>query len=235
MPETRAKRSPQLVPKTKSKKIKTSMCENRRDTNAYYALVYPNNDQSNNTSGLNLSKVYRNSYIKNFKLSETPGSGNPDNQLVWYFFDDVNGRPWNPDVDHPIPTILGNPVDLKNNSFILPDNVDLREYPNNPYTYVLVQRNKELRLKQLSPDQFETIKMDVIAVQNPINYCREMVRFKGSEPLLFYVKRTSDNKTFTDHYGLFAAYTPTPPPSPTRFGKKKLSNIDVDIRYLRRL
>jgi len=220
----------------KGRKIPIKKDENRREINAFNALVYPNDSQENNTSGLNLSQIFRKSYIRNFILPENPGPGNAT--LVWYFFDDDNGRPWSPE-DGTTPTILGKDVDLVANSFVLDDTKDTTLFQNNPYTYVLVQRNKELRREALGNDRYSTIKMDVVAVYNPFNGNKEMVRFKGNDPLRFYTKRKT-GENYTDHYGLFAAYTPTPPPSPTRFGKKKkaspkLRSVMNDIRYLRQL
>jgi len=238
MPVTRSGRvTKPPPPPPKGRKILIKKDENRREINAFNALVYPNDSQKNNTSGLNLSQAFRKSYIRNFILPENPSSGNAT--LVWYFFDDdVNGRPWSPE-DGTTPTILGKDVDLVANSFVLDDTKDTTLFQNNPYTYVLVQRNKELRREALGNDRYSTIKMDVVAVYNPFNGNKEMVRFKGSDPLYFYTKRKT-GENYTDHYGLFAAYTPTPPSSPTRFGKKKkaspkLRSVMNDIRYLRQL
>jgi hypothetical protein len=221
---------PKKVSKPKGKVDKTSSYtggEGRRELNAPYTLVYPNELQGpyNNR----YSRAYQTSIIKDFT---------PD-QLVWYYFDQVGDRPYDPNVDD-VPTIRGNPVDLVNYQFDIGENTDLRDPIQNPYHYVTVNR-KDLRVEHLDNNKYRTVKLDTVAIINPNEKSTVLYAGGGGTPMQFFTLHYKSPGVFEKWYGMFARYNETPPPSPERsqFGiqrkNKSLSSVTADIRYLLKL
>jgi hypothetical protein len=218
---------------TGSVKIKTD--DNRRDLNAPYTLVYPN--------PLKMS-VYDGVYKKQFgdmKLLENPGSGK-NNNLVWYYYDPVNGVPYDPLINKNEPTIAGNKVDVINNIFSLSG--DPRSTELNPYLYVCVNKNKVLRTKQNDNGTFQTIKLDVVSVIGHDGK-KYVIKFTGGggngQPIYYFTLHFNYiTGSFEKWYGQFAPYVQTPPPSPSgsqrsaKFGKRKSSKkVKRSLRSLK--
>uniref|UniRef100_A0A6C0B0V8 Uncharacterized protein n=1 Tax=viral metagenome TaxID=1070528 RepID=A0A6C0B0V8_9ZZZZ len=198
--------------------------QGRRELNAPFTLVFPNPSQGQYNE--RYSRAYKNSIIKDM---------HPE-QLVWYYFDEIDGRPYDPQVDGR-PTIRGNVVDLENNSFDIGD-IDLRDPVQNPYRHVTIKA-KDLRVEALDNGKFKTAKLDTVAVENPNETSTVLYAGGGGTPMQFFTLHYSSPGVFDKWYGMFAAYNPTPPPSPPRdtgFGKRRkniLAKVDADIRYLK--
>jgi hypothetical protein len=206
--------------KKPTKGVSIVSAENRRDLNAPYTLVYPNPSQNKNN---NYSGVYRNQ-LGNMQLLENPGSGK-NNGLVWYYYDPVNGSPYDPLTNRSKPTIAGNKVDLVNSNFALSG--DPRSTELNPYLYVCVKKNEPLRTSEISPGKFDTTKLDVVSVIGHDGK-KGVVKFAGGgggQPIYYFTLHLNlETGGFEKWYGMFAPYVPTPPPSPSRssgFGKRK--------------
>ena len=201
---------------TKPKKIKKGVsvpdAENRRGLNAPYTLVYPNPQQTKNNS---YSGVYR-TRLDDVQLLETPGSGK-NNGYVWYYYDPINGAPYDPLTDRGAPTIAGNKVDVLNNNFALSG--DPRSTELNPYLYVCIKKNEPLRTAEISPGRYDTTKLDVVSVIGRDGK-KGVVKFAGgggTSPIYYFTLHLNpDTKEFEKWYGIFAPYVPTPPPSPSR-------------------
>ena len=214
------------VPGPKGKVTKTQKYEGgigRRELNAPYTLVYPNPSQGPYND--RYSNAYKTSIIKDFA---------PD-ELIWYYFDEIDGRPYDPLLDD-TPTINGQPVNLEENSFELRG--DVRNLTENPYRYVTV-KPKALRVEHLSGDKFITEKLDTVAVMNPNETSTVLYAGGGGTPIQFFTLHYKSPKVFEKWYGIFAAYNPTPPASPSQgagFGRKKvLRKVNAEIRYLTKL
>jgi len=215
------------VKKEKSRVFKELRSQDRKEINAPTALLYPY--LLNGTTNLNpemgsllnrYGNKYQDSYFKDIPITQDPYPNNPANGLVWYFFDNVNGVPWSPLLGVQ-PTINSQNVNINNNPRSEPNfNImgDIRDPANNPYHYVCIVPNKELRanIDQGNADSYGIINANVVAVKSDVG--REMVRWKQASAghiRCYYIQRFERSSgEFVQYYGIFKPYQMTPQSSP---------------------
>ena len=204
----------------KPKVVKGAKEYGRREINAPNALLYPYKLDGSTDINPDMEPLlrryinkYSDSYFGNVPLSTD--QSNPG--LVWYFFDDINGVPWHPDsgiqptINHQIVNINSNPRSEPTFNIV----GDVRNPRDNPYQYVCVVPNKELRSSIEDTNTYGTIHANVVAVHTHI---REMVRYTQASVnhvrCYYILRKVGDN--FVQLYGIFKKYQQTPPGSPSR-------------------